>query len=643
MKSGPDSEVVATLFLLGGLIVAVALPAIHVLAGLSGAGTETADRGVFILFLALTAGGMIYAISPYSTTVSFRHEALSLGAGLSLLLILSAAASVVTVLPGHEDALWFGYGRLVAALSLALTPALVLLLRSAARWAHLGLATVAYGFIPIVYGLSLIQPPWGVIDLHHSKFVINEILAAASGSYPLVSFTSQYTSLLGYAFELVFQSRATVDNAVWFLTTLSVVTVVVALVPLVLLYPPHKKYLVILFTVPGILVVKANEGSYSGSVGALFSAIPIRLIFPCLAAWLLSSRLYRDSAIFGPLLLGSVCAGAVLNNLESGAVTALASILVMGALSNRPRSIRRLLGFGAAFLMALLLVFLILSALYGKVDLAKLNAFAGGFASGFGAMPMPTFGLWLFVFTFLSLSAVLATYCIWQTRESILQGEQTQRIAVLALFWALFGVGMAPYYINRSVVSGQLQFLLFPMFLSSAGLFLLLAQAIPGRSAIRTLVLIISALPCALSIASVIHFPSVDLAGRRLKAVDRLFSAKYENTVGDLRSALAELEKKHGDQRVGLFTEFGNIYSRFVMLPSYMPVSQQSDLEVVKFSHGAEICEALQKDKRRFLLSVFKLEPTTEQVLTRCGYRLQEEGAGVRGSGVQIFVKEGSP
>jgi hypothetical protein len=163
----------------------------------------------------------------------------------------------------------------------------------------------------------------------HSIYVMNELLAPQAGGYPLVNFSAQYTSILGYIFNILFASSGTLDQSVWFLTILAVGVAGALLLPLLRAYPNGKRYLAVLFTVPAIFIVKAKEDAYSGSISVLFSALPVRLLFPAIIVSILVTKGARNASTGTTALLAFMSSVAILNNVESGIVATLASAMVL--------------------------------------------------------------------------------------------------------------------------------------------------------------------------------------------------------------------------------------------------------------------------------------------------------------------------
>jgi len=144
------------------------------------------------------------------------------------------------VLPGQDDHWWFGYSIKLAIVAMFATPLLLSLFLHNNHKLNLALAVFTYIIAILIYLPSILRPPWGVIDRGHSIYVINEIVGPSTGNYPLVNFTAQYTSLLGYVFDFLFQHLGTIDQAIWFLTILATSTVVISIAPLVRAFPEQK-------------------------------------------------------------------------------------------------------------------------------------------------------------------------------------------------------------------------------------------------------------------------------------------------------------------------------------------------------------------------------------------------------------------
>jgi hypothetical protein len=203
-------------FLLCGIAEVIFLPGIHAAVSAFAASAETADFAVFVSLMAFTACASVYA-STGAKNALVMSPRMQLWTGLVLLLVLLLSAATITTLDPWKISLWFGYGPNIAVIAACAIPVVIALLHTDSRIVHVSMAVLTYGAVLFFYLPSILQPPWGLLDVGHSRYVLNEMLAPQSGGYPLVNFTAQYTSLFGLRLQsLLFKSRGTVDQAVWF-------------------------------------------------------------------------------------------------------------------------------------------------------------------------------------------------------------------------------------------------------------------------------------------------------------------------------------------------------------------------------------------------------------------------------------------
>ena len=89
---------------------------------------------------------------------------------------------------------------------------------------------------------------------------------------------------------------------------------------------------------------------------------------------------------------------------------------------------------------------------------------------GFGNLPMPTFGLYLFVFVTLAVAAIFglkSSSCFLSGRQI---GKELLSGQVMAVFFGTWGVITLMYYAGRSTNPGQLQSSLIPLSLALVAL-----------------------------------------------------------------------------------------------------------------------------------------------------------------------------
>ena len=592
------------LFVYGGFSVFILIYSIHFFLKNIGFTDEASDSLVYVGLLSSTGGLLLFSYT--NCICNLRNRISIFWASQVFFLLLVYSVSTITVFPGSETRYWFGYGQNIAIISILIIPILIILFYRECPKIHLFLTFFTCGLVILFYLPSILQAPWGVIDWGHTQYVLNEILAPQNGSFPLINFSAQYTSIGGYLFNLIFFSKGNIDQAVWFLTMLSIVTISLALLPIIFAFPKSKGYLAVLFIIPAVFIVKQNEDSYSGSLAVLFSAIPIRTIFPAMLALVISINYNSQKLTFYALFISIICSLAILNNFESGIVSTIATIVVFILSSTFKVWLRQVLMLLIGVSIFLLITKFLFQIFYGDFKFYALIDFVGGFSSGFGSHPMPDFGLWLFAFVFLALSVVVSALFLRTaiSASCIPIDPKLRRAAILALFWGLFGIGMAPYYINRSIVSGQLQFILFPVFLSAAGLFLIVTSQFRARAALTSMVVIIATLPAAISVASLTQHPSLNLAWERLKRTDSPVSKVYTSQVSEMQKIIQTINQDHPGARIGLLSNFGSIFSSFLNIPSYLPVNNAADLRIVRRPLLSGMFQQLDHDQNEFIISI---------------------------------------
>jgi hypothetical protein len=624
-------------------VEAILLPGVHAVVS-AYSYEETADVSVFYALMAFTTCALVYANAGAKSADAILDTRARFWTGLVLLSILLLSAATITTLDldnGERHwtiSLWFGYGPRITLIAVCAIPVVIALLRTDNRIVHVSLAALTYGAVLFFYLPSILQPPWGVVDMSHSPYVLNEVLAPQSGGYPLVNFTAQYTSLLGYAFNLLFNSRGTVDQGVWFLTILALLGVAISLAPLLRAFPNKKRYLAVLFTVPAVFIVKSPEDGYSSSLGILFSALPVRLIFPALIALMLATERVRNATLGASALLAFICSIAILNNFESGLVSTIAALMILTIACKPEVRIFRATRFLGLVVLSLGLQSLVIGFAYGWPSFRTLTAFVGGFGSGFGAWPMPAFGLWVFVFVFLSLGLIAATYHfrVVNQDDHSPHDSLSWRLGTIVFFWSAFGLGMSPYYINRSAVPGQLQFLLFPAFFAGAALLLLMRGY--TRPSNRDMALIIAAIPAAISMASTVQHPSFALAMGRLRNVGAAIGQQYEAPVRQIKEKIAQIRSEQSDKQVGLFTDFGFLLATALHVRSYLPVNQQNDLWIMGESLNKQTCSFLQSNKSDIVISNVPLNEFALKMIESCGY-VETEEFGSKSDGLIVLKR----
>lgn len=383
------------------------------------------------------------------------------------------AWSQVTVYGTLAGRLWFGFGPTVAATGIAVgASVLPLLLRlnaspdttsgSRIRRTTLGLsAALAVWYLP-----SLIQTPRGVMDHIHSWYVINEVIGHAIGNNFMGEHVHQYSNVIGAPLALVRflgLSRHIGPISLWYLVTLAVLSVGALIAVTARTLSNKWRHLAVLLVLPIGLVKGTSDEIPTGSISVLFSALPVRTLFIFVTALVLTGS--HLSTRRRTWILGFVGGLAVLNNLEF----AIASLCALGITLIRFEFSRRLItDFVLAITTGVLAALLTSLAVLGDSPTRWLPniAIIRSFGGGFGAVQAPEFGLHLAILSVFSAAALVGKRATAMRTPNIggvgLDPLVGRTEALLLSYFGLTGLLAFPYFVNRSVVSGQLQlFLLF--------------------------------------------------------------------------------------------------------------------------------------------------------------------------------------
>ena len=595
----------ATIKAISTLAIALAVPpVVHltltllvaVLPGLSLSigGNETVDRLTWLTMLFTTAGLTWWLLHQrrHAVTDSTRSSekyfgvALTIASGFWLLSI-----SWTQVLPEQDpDAAWWGFGSTVALVSIALVVFGIgvglprLFRRTKPLLGAFSWAIIAVWFVPLV-----IQPPWGVYDNYHSRYVINEVLAPLSGNFALGTFTSQYTTLLGIPLLIlrpiqdVGSSLPYYATAVVWLSFLAALTVLLRIVAARLALPASVKVLAPILVVPLVLVSQSNPSGYSGTITAGFAQYPGRILGFAALAVLLLVRLQREEPKWN-LWLG-LAAGAVgINNFEFGLSSVVVLIFVLALTRTMSSSAWGLLALGTIIVpfTYLLLVFLTT----GQVHPERLAPFALGFGGGFGNIAMPVIGTWTAIAGMFIFGSSMGISLLIKA-----QNPKLRLPATLMTFASLAGLIHFGYYVGRSVTSGQLQLLLAHIALIITSMVAIGASTNMWRS--RSPQVGVLLLICVLPVASLASVRPPVEEWSRISPVnkgDRPLAPDGE--LEGVATAVRQAQLDFPDERVGVAGEAGNYLELTTGASNILLTNSPFDPVIVPTLQGPT-CEAV--------------------------------------------------
>lgn len=531
-------------------VVAAFVPAVN---------AEDVDRitwGLALLTAAVLTGWLAHGSPLWAPPQRWINSRIVQIASIAATCFWLLSISWTQVLPNADpNGAWWGFGTPVALASIALV-AIGLSLglpriyrRTRTILGPLGLAIVFVWYLPLV-----IQPPWGVFDNYHTRYVVNEVLGPLSGNFALGTLTPQYTTLLGIPLLVLKPVQGVVESlpyyaiAVTWLSLLAVLTVLLLVWATRLVLPAKLKALAPLLSIPLILISQSNPIGYGGPITSGFSQYPGRILGFATLALLLLVRLKNSNQVWN-LWLG-VAAGAVgINNFEFGLSSAVVLVFVLALSRTMSARTWTLFALGAACVP--LAYFLLVFVSSGTLHPEYLAAFALGFGGGFGNIAMPVIGTWTALVGVFVLATSMGFWVLW-TRTSVLLAP-----AALALFAGLSGLIHFGYYVGRSVTAGQLQILLAHLALIIAALVSVGATCKAWRH--KTPQVAVLLLVCVLPIASIVSVRSPVEEWSRISPINKGASPLANDAeLEAVAAAVRQAQQDFPGTQIGVAGEAGN-------------------------------------------------------------------------------------
>ena len=505
--------------------------------------TEVSDRMTVILLLLICA--ILFLVLPRIQSVK------TLGSSGNLISYCATALLLISFgwrwgdeyFESLGTRLWFGWGDKSALLLLVLGILCAYLIRDQNSINSLSLNKtrnlpgIFAGTIFAIYYLpSFIQPFNGIIELHHSKYVLNDLLIQASGRWPYSDVMPQYVGLLGLPLKLValFSPSLTVNSALIWVNFLMVTEVF--LLAWVTRKVLHLKSWAVSTLLPVSVIfikVQPNDEIW-GSIAQHMNLVPARTVLPIV---LLSSLLrlaktqgFRNQQLSASLV-GLVAGVTAFNNPEFGIPASIAAIIILTALLlNRTLTVALFSTFIFIMLLTFGFVFLIY-ALFGEslsvstwLTMIRVHGL-----DGYMNLPMPDFGLWIFFYSILGCSAIIGVLLLFKrVRFHGLDVENLNAVIVLA-FSGLWGSSTLFYFSGRSLVPEIVVFLI-PLSLSIVGLIQIFKSSVsksfspegPTNSLITSVPILLIAL---IPVVSLFSAPNPAFEWRRVSGHGERWSA----------------------------------------------------------------------------------------------------------------------
>ena len=534
--------------------------------------TEVSDRMTVILLLFICA--LLFLVLPRMRSLRAlqRKSNLISYCATALLLISFGWRWGDEYFESLGTRLWFGWGDKSALLLLVLGILGAYLIRDQNSINSLRLNKTGHlpgifaGTIFTIYYLpSFIQPFNGIIELHHSKYVLNDLLIQASGQWPYSDVMPQYVGILGLPLKLasIISPSFTVNSALLWVNFLVVAEVF--LLAWITRKVLHLKSWAVSTLLPvSVIFVKVQPNTEIwGSIAQHINLVPARTVLPIV---LLSTLLrlsktqsFRNQQLSASLV-GLVAAVTAFNNPEFGIPASITAIIILTALLlNRRLTVASFSTFISTLLLTFGLIFAIY-ALFGEslsistwLTMIRIHGM-----DGYMNLPMPDFGLWIFFYAILGCSAIIGALLLFKRVE--IEGLDVENLnAVIVLtFSGLWGSSTLFYFSGRSLVPEIVVFLI-PLSLSISGLMQIFKSSVsksflsesPANSLVASVPILLIAL---IPMVSLVSAPNPAFEWRRVSGHGERWSA---NRLLEVPS-FGEMTELVADDPSNKYVFFGN-------------------------------------------------------------------------------------
>jgi hypothetical protein len=326
-----------------------------------------------------------------------------------------------------------------------------------------------------IYGMSLWQTKDSIIDFIHTKYILNESLALSASRIPYSSFIPQY-SISYNVFTFIASKFIDIDKQLDLLMItlfmVSILSIVLAIRIAGAAFNTNRVFLPFLLIVPLTFVTPGiNRESTFGSISSLFSGIPVRL-FPVILLFSFYSTLFlrnsnsKNYSIRGFLI--GIYGGLMIWNSPDFGLVGVASLyisLMLTKLFSKTMKVGQTVYISTGVTIGIGLYPALLAFFGHEINLDFLAFFTRQFGSGFSSQPIIPIGPIIVIFPLLFILFSFHFFVGFNAK----QNEKTILINSFAgVFFSIFCILSFPYYVNRSIVSGQLQLYLLPISISLA-------------------------------------------------------------------------------------------------------------------------------------------------------------------------------
>jgi hypothetical protein len=417
------------------------------------------------------------------------------------------------------------------------------------------------------------------------RWSLNELIAPITGKFPLANFTSQYSSLLGFPllpFKWILSNDQIPLVALMYVNFL-IVSQFLLMGLIVKKILPRIPYIYCLFASCSIpLVQHSANREFSSTIVSALTATPSRTFLPIVGIITLiywNEKQTRRLAI----ATGSICMLSAINNLEFGLWfgATVTAIVVWSHFSNNEYFNRNLISYFYLSVISTLGIYLLSAKIFGgSFDMRRYIVFVRAFGKNdFGSIPMPKFGLYVFVFSILAISASTALKTSGWMRQKIGNSQEKNTAIIVGVVVGLWSSFSLLYYAGRSTNAGQLQIFLIPLPIAIAAIVQLCSHnkdQIHLKNLFSNSPLILLLL-CLLPLSSVLQAPSPR------NELDRFAHGQYAWNIDSVKNtpegfAISEFVTLNSDQRIGYFGRYGNLVELALPITNASSVNFPYDL-----------------------------------------------------------------
>ena len=329
-----------------------------------------------------------------------------------------------------------------------------------------------------IYALSLWQSKNSIIDFDHSEYILNESLALSSGNYPYSNFIPQYSILYNLITAPIANFVTANRQIELILLSMFIITILTIFLSIKIVNTSLKSnnHLVSFMLVVPLTLLTPGLGRewILGSISSSLSAIPNRM-FPAILLFALYFyvvlNMNNNKFLAIKMILVGILAGNILWQSQDFGLAAVISLFLTILFTNiysLKIKLLQLKNFALGLTFGLSFYPIFLNASGKPLHLDYVAFFTRQFGSGFGSVPISSTGpvLLIFPIIFIVMYFHFKINMFYKDRSLDLLKN-----SFIGLYFSFFILLTFPYFINRSITSGQLQIFLLPMSITLGALF----------------------------------------------------------------------------------------------------------------------------------------------------------------------------